>query len=389
MKVCVVIGSRANYSSARSIMTAIQNHDDLELQVALGAAAVLDRFGNMEETLRRDGFPINSKFFTIVEGETPVTMAKSAGLGISELATIFDNLRPDRVVVIGDRFDVMSTVIAATYTNIPIAHTMGGERSGTIDESIRHAITKFSHLHFPANEDAQERIIRMGENPDMVFNVGCPRIDYVLQLLEDIQSGGGVSNEQLFSEYGGVGGQFDIVGDDFLLVSHHPVTTEYGQNKAHMDEILGALSELKMPTIMIWPNADAGSDEISKAIRIFRETVQPDWLHLFINLPIPAYVQLMNACSCMIGNSSSAVREGEAIGVPSVNVGSRQNMRQKGSNIIDVDVDRKTIIDAIRKQIAHGRYESKFLYGHGNAGVNIADIIHRTTLTTTQKTNYF
>lgn len=389
MKVCVVIGSRANYSSARSIMAAIQAHDGMELQVALGAAAVLERFGNLEETLRQDGFPIDSKFFTIVEGETPVTMAKSAGLGISELATIFDNLRPDRVVVIGDRFDVISTVIAATFTNIPIAHTMGGERSGTIDESIRHAITKFSHLHFPANENARERIIRMGEDPAFVFNVGCPRIDYVLKLLEDIDAGGGVSSEQLFGEYGGVGNRFDIAKDDFLLVSHHPVTTEYGQNRAHMEEILAALAELKMPTIMIWPNADAGSDEVSKAIRTFRESFQPDWLHLFINLPISVYVQLMKACTCMIGNSSSAVREGEAIGVPAINVGSRQNMRQKGHNIIDIDVDRQSIVEATRRQIAHGHYESEFLYGSGNAGINIADIIYRTEFTTTQKINHY
>ncbi|MDP6585948.1 MAG: UDP-N-acetylglucosamine 2-epimerase, partial [Anaerolineales bacterium] len=180
-KVCVFIGSRANYSSIKSVMRGIKDHDDLELQVVFGASAMLDRYGKVEELIRIDGFSPDYTFHNIVEGENPTTMAKSTGLGILEMATVLDNLKPDFVVVVGDRFEMMSIAISAAYMNIRIAHTMGGEVTGTIDESIRHAITKFAHVHFPANADAKERIIRMGEDEGYVFNVGCPRIDLVAE----------------------------------------------------------------------------------------------------------------------------------------------------------------------------------------------------------------
>ena len=161
----------------------------------------------------------------------------------------FNNLLPDIVVIVGDRFDVMAPTIAASYMNIPIAHIMGGEVSGTIDESIRHAITKMAHIHFPATEDARERIIKLGEPEKMVFNVGCPRIDLVREYLERHQNGDRIDQEKFFATYKGVGGKFDIEKDSFLLVSQHPVTTEYGQNRKYIEETLYALKELEMPTI--------------------------------------------------------------------------------------------------------------------------------------------
>lgn len=374
-KVCVFVGSRANYSSARSIMREIQRHPGLELQLVLGAAALLDRFGNIEQTIRDDGFAIDAKFYMIVEGENPTTMAKSTGLGIIDVTNVFNNLQPDIVLVIGDRFDVMAPVIGATFMNIPIAHTMGGERSGTIDESIRHAITKFAHIHFPANEDARQRILKLGEPPDWVFNVGCPRMDYVIEVLNRCRRGEMYTSEEVFQKYKGVGDRFSLEAEDFLLVSHHPVTTEYGSNRGVMEEILAALADLRLPTIMLWPNADAGSDEVSKAIRVFRERYRPDWLHLFINLPIDVYVQLMFQARCMIGNSSSAIREGEAIGIPAVNIGNRQNMRVKGANIVDVAPSRTAIVEAVRMQMEKGRIPSQNLYGDGTAGSQIAAIL--------------
>jgi UDP-hydrolysing UDP-N-acetyl-D-glucosamine 2-epimerase len=374
-KVCVFVGSRANYSSCKSIMKAIQAHPDLELQSVLGGAAVLDRFGNIEGLLRQDGFEATAKFYMIVEGENPTTMSKSTGLGIIELSNILSNLKPDLVLVVGDRFDIMAPVVAAAFMNIPIAHTMGGEVSGTIDESIRHAVTKMSHVHFPANEDARERIIKLGEDPAMVFNVGCPRIDTVKEYLDDHRSGGRINQDEFFAKYKGVGGRFNIEKEKFLLVSQHPVTTEYGQNRIHMEETLAALKEMAMPTIMIWPNADAGSDEVSKAIRAFRERERPEWLHLFINLPIEVYVKLMDLCACMIGNSSSAIREGAYTGTPSVNVGSRQQARVRGRNLTDVGYDRDEILGAIKAWIKAPRPEGEAIYGNGKAGVKIAETL--------------
>ena len=162
-KICVVVGSRANYSSIKSVMAAVKKHPKLKLQLVVGASALLDRYGAVVQVMEADGFVPDATVHMLVEGETPLTMAKSTGLGLLELATVFDRLKPDIVVTVGDRFETLATAIAATYMNIPLAHTMGGEVSGTIDESIRHAVTKLAHLHFPANQGAAKRIIRMGE----------------------------------------------------------------------------------------------------------------------------------------------------------------------------------------------------------------------------------
>lgn len=384
-KICVYVGSRANYSSCKSIMRAIKNHPDLELQTVLGGASLLDRFGNIENLVKEDGFNIDAKFYMIIEGENPITMAKSTGLGIIELSMIFNNLKPDIVVIVGDRFDIMAPTIAATYMNIPIAHTMGGEVSGTIDESVRHAVTKMAHIHFPANEDSRQRIIKLGEDSRSVFNVGCPRIDLVREYIEDRKNGNGIDQEQFFNNCKGVGGRFDLENDKILLVSQHPVTTEYGQNRKHIEKTLGALDQLKMPTVMIWPNVDAGSDEVSKGIRSFREKKRPEWLHLFINLPIDVYVKLLDTCLCIIGNSSSAIREGAFIGVPAVNIGTRQKKRQRGNNVIDVEYDQKAIVDAIKGQISNGKYPQELIYGDGYAGVKVANTLAEIEMPSAQK----
>lgn len=369
-KVCVVVGSRANYSSIKSAMSAIVAHPELELQLVVGASALLDRYGTSVSVIEADGFEPLERVFMLIEGETPSTMAKSTGLGLLELPTVFERLKPDFVVTVGDRFETMATALAAAYMNIPLAHTMGGEVSGTIDESIRHAVTKFAHVHFPACTDAADRIVRLGERPDMVFNVGCPRIDLVAEVLS--HPGNGLAG--LFDL--GVGAQLDI-SKPFLLVSQHPVTTEYGTGEQQVSETLMAIREVGLPAIVLWPNADAGSEEIARGIRKFRERGLDKGIHFFKNLPTQTYIRLLERTACLIGNSSSAIREGPFIGTPSVNIGSRQAGRQRGANVIDVEADHKQIADAIRAQIAHGRYESEPIYGDGKAGERIADILAR------------
>src|SRR5688572_19274002 len=249
-KVLVVIGSRANYSSIKSVMRAVRAHPDLTLQLLVGASALLDRFGSVVDVIEADGFAADAKVTMIVEGETPATMAKSTGLGLLELPTIFENLKPDIVISVGDRFETMATAVAAAYMNIPVAHTMGGEISGTIDESIRHAVTKLAHVHFPANEQAAARIIRMGEDVDRVHVVGCPRVDLVSEIMES----NGKLGQAEWLEREGAGAHITL-DEPFLLVSQHPVTTEYGQGEQQINETLAALQELQMPTIMLWPNA--------------------------------------------------------------------------------------------------------------------------------------
>ena len=368
-KICVVVGSRANYSSIKSAMRAIDAHPDLELQLVLGASALLDRYGEVANLIEQDGFVPAAKVHMLIEGENPATMAKSTGLGLLELPTVFSNLEPDIVLTVGDRFETMSTTLAAAYMNIPLAHTMGGEVTGTIDESIRHAVTKFAHIHFPACSDARERIIRLGEREQDVYLVGCPRIDLVADLLENQKNGLG---PDLFAQ--GVGGSFDLDAP-FVIVSQHPVTTEFGSGEAQITETLAAIRKLGIPAIALWPNPDAGSDDIARGMRKFREHFDDSNIHFFKNLPVDVYIALMAKTTCLVGNSSSGIRDGAFIGTPAVNIGSRQQGRQRGKNVIDVDYDSNAIADAVMKQREHGRYDSDPMYGDGHAGEKIADVL--------------
>jgi UDP-hydrolysing UDP-N-acetyl-D-glucosamine 2-epimerase len=367
-RICVVVGSRANYSSIKAAMRAIREHPELELQLVVGASALLDRYGTVLDLIERDGFEPDERVFMLIEGETPGTMAKSTGLGLIELPTAFERLRPDGVITVGDRFETMATALAATYMNIPLAHTMGGEVSGNIDESIRHAVTKFAHLHFPASEGARERIIRLGEDPATVHLVGCPRMDLVAEVLRD--DGDGLSD--VFAE--GVGGTFSL-DEPFALVSQHPVTTEYGDGERQIGETLAAVHDVGLPAIVLWPNADAGSEDIARGIRKQREHGDDSAMHFFKNLPTNDYIKLMNKTAVLVGNSSSAIREGSFIGTPSVNIGTRQIGRDRGSNVIDVGYDSAEIADAMRAQVEHGPYGHEPIYGSGDAGVKIAEVL--------------
>jgi UDP-hydrolysing UDP-N-acetyl-D-glucosamine 2-epimerase len=370
-KICIVVGSRANYSSIKSAMRAIHARPDLELQVVVAASALLDRYGSVVEVVQRDGFKPAAKVYMLVEGETPATMAKSTGLGLMELPTIFEQLEPAIVLTVGDRFETMATTLAAAYMNIPLAHTMGGEVSGTIDESIRHAVTKFAHIHFPACSDARDRIIKLGERPEDVYLVGCPRIDLVAEVLEQDRNGLG---PDLFAQ--GVGGVFDL-NQPFLLLSQHPVTTEYGEGERQITETLLAVNQLSIPAIALWPNADAGAEDIARGMRKFREHLDDSKIHFFKNLPPDVYLVLMRKTACIVGNSSSAIREGAFIGAPAVNIGTRQAMRQRGRNVVDVDYHCEEIADAVVHQMKHGPYPSEPIYGDGRAGERIADILSR------------
>jgi UDP-hydrolysing UDP-N-acetyl-D-glucosamine 2-epimerase len=379
--VCVVVGSRANYSSIKSAMRAIREHPELRLQLVVGASALLDRYGTVLDLIERDGFEPDERVFMLIEGETPSTMAKSTGLGLLELPTAFERLRPDVVITVGDRFETMATALAATYMNIPLAHTMGGEVSGNIDESIRHAVTKFAHIHFPACTDAAERIVRMGEDPASVHVVGCPRMDLVAEVLA--RSGDGLS--AIFGE--GVGGAFDL-DRPFVLVSQHPVTTEYGDGERQITETLAAVQDVGLPAIVLWPNADAGSEDIARGIRKLREHGDDSRMHFFKNLPTDDYIRLMRRTACIVGNSSSAIREGSFIGTPAVDIGLRQAGRQRGSNVADAGYDRAEIAAAIRRQVEHGPYESEPIYGDGHAGKRIADVLASVEVTVQKRITY-
>jgi len=380
-KIAIYIGSRANYSSAKPLMTKLSQNSKIQLLVVVGAAANILKYGEVSKLISSDGFHIDASVYSLVEGETPETMSQSVGLGLIELTNVLKRLSPDIAIAIGDRFDVLPWVIGAAMLNINIAHTMGGERSGTIDESIRHVITKFSNFHFPATRDAYDRIIKMGEPEESVFLTGCPRIDYV----SDVINNKVYIDPDFLSKNGGVGPIFKLEKSGFLLVSFHPVTSEYGNNGNSVKILLDSLSKISMPTVMLWPNADAGSNEVSREIRRFREKNNPNWLHLFTNLPIDDYILLMKNCACLIGNSSSAIREGAYIGTPVVDVGSRQNVRERSGNVISSELDVKNLVSSISYQIKNGHYASDDLYGDGNASLKITNILSSIQLNSSQK----
>lgn len=350
-------------------MRAVSTHPDLELQLVAGASALLDRYGAVVDIMERDGFTAAARVFMLVEGETPATMAKSTGLGLIELPTIFEQLRPDVVLTVGDRFETMATTLAAAYMNIPLAHTMGGEVSGNIDENIRHAITKFATIHFPACEDARQRIIKLGERPETVHNVGCPRMDLVAELLQKTDLD---LDRELFAE--GVGAAFST-NEPFIIVSQHPVTGEYGAGEKQVTETLYATLSTGLPTLVLWPNADAGSEDVSRSIRKFREKNSNAPFHYVKNLPPEIYLPLMAKTACLVGNSSSAIREGAFIGTPAVNVGSRQTARQRGANVVDAGYDRAAIAAAIANRLKTGKLPSDPIYGDGKAGPRIAHLL--------------
>jgi UDP-hydrolysing UDP-N-acetyl-D-glucosamine 2-epimerase len=366
-KICVVVASRANYARIKSLLVAVNEHPELELQLVAGASLVLERFGNAVDVMAAEGFVPDSTIRFIVEGETPSTMAKSTGLGLLELATVLEMLRPDVVVSVADRFETIATAIAASYMNIPVAHTQGGEISGSIDESVRHAVTKLAHLHFPATELSARRIIAMGEAPATVFNVGCPSIDLVTRT--DL----GLRADALL-RFGGVGSPVDPE-QPFVLVMQHPVTTEYGAGLDQINETITAVAAVGMQALVFWPNVDAGSEQVAKGLRIFRETGGSHGFHFFRNLPPETFIQLMAHCACMVGNSSAALREGAYLGTPAVTVGTRQAGRERGRNVLETGYDADEIADAMRDQIHHGSYERDELYGNGTAGVRIAEIL--------------
>jgi len=366
-KVCVVVASRANYARVKSVMKAVQEHPELELQVVAGASLVLERFGNAVDVMSLDGFVPDATIRFIIEGETPATMAKSTGLALLELPTVFELLKPDVVVTVADRFETIATAIAAAYMNIPVAHTQGGEVSGSIDESVRHAVTKLAHLHFPATELSARRLLGMGEDPATVFNVGCPSIDLVAAT--DL----GLRRDTL-SHFGGTGSEIDSERP-FVLMMQHPVTTEYGQGLDQINATIRSLTTIGLQALVFWPNVDAGSEQVAKGLRLFRETGESGGCHFFRNLPPEIFVKLMAHCACMVGNSSAALREGAFLGTPAVTVGSRQQNRERGSNVIEVGHDSDEIAEAIRRQLEHGRYERSTLFGTGRSGERIAEIL--------------
>jgi UDP-hydrolysing UDP-N-acetyl-D-glucosamine 2-epimerase len=381
-KICVVVTARPSYSRIRTALKAITEHPGLELQLVVAASALLDRYGNAIQAIERDGFPIAARVYMVVEGENLVTSAKSTGLGLVELATVFDNLRPDAVVTIADRYETLATAVAASYMNIPVVHVQGGEVTGSIDEKVRHAVTKLSNLHLVSTQEARVRVTKLGEEPRHVIVTGCPSID----IAAEVQASPALDFDP-FVKYGGVGPATDL-SRGYLVVMQHPVTTEYEEARQQVEETLYAVKDLDLPVLWFWPNVDAGSDGTSKGIRVFREREKPANFHLFRNMFPEDFLRLLMHATAIVGNSSVAIRECSFLGVPAVNVGTRQQGRERGANVIDVPHDRAAIAAAVRAHMRRGRAPSDHLYGDGRAGSRIAECLATAELTVDKRLTY-
>mgnify|MGYP001584489095 CR=1 FL=1 len=345
-KVCVVLVDRANYGRLAPVMEAIQAHPALELQVVCGGTMPLNRFKRPSNVVRAAGFPVDAELFAEVEGNSPGTMARSVGLHIGEFVGAFDRLEPDLVLLIGDRYEMLAAGIAAAYTNRCAVHVQGGEISGSIDESARHCLSKLAQYHVPATEQAAANIIRMGERPDTVLEVGCPSCDLAARITPvDVRP-------------------------RYVLAVFHPNTTEHDKAAEQMEELLSALGSFYAR--LFWPNIDSGSDAISKTIRQFRDRVSPTWTYL-TNVEPEAYFQLLADAAVCVGNSSSFVRDAGFFGTPVVLVGSRQEGRECAENVIQVPCERAIINTTTRWQIEHGRYKPSDLYGSPGVSERIAE----------------
>ena len=365
-RVCFPITSRAYYGRSRLLIRKLHTHPEIDLQLMLGGSILLDKYSShIAEDIERGGFTISTSYFNVIEGGNHVAMAKTACLTALEFTNGFHSIDPDIVVICGDRFEQLAIAMAAAYLNKTIAHIEGGDVTGSIDESVRHAITKLAHLHFVTNDDAYRRVLAMGEDPRYVFNTGSLDVELASTVTTQL------TNESI-NGYG-VGHAVDVT-KPFLTVIQHPVTTET-DNRQHLETTMRAIAALDMPAIWFWPNADAGTGEMSDSLRHFREpdAAITDKIRFITNVPVDEFIALLTMTACVVGNSSAGIKECSYLGTPVVNIGRRQQGRLNGDHVMHIAYDTAAIVGAVRAQLRHGRYEASHIYYKPGASQAIVD----------------
>ncbi len=366
-RILIPLTTRGNYAKMKSTFRAAARRTDLDVSIVVGGGIVRERFGDFRARLIADGFAIAATLdFLVDDGATPVAQARSSAAAIGAFAALSAATKPDAVLLIADRYETLAFATAATCLALPIAHLEGGEVSGSIDERIRHATTKLAHFHLPANADAAERIRRMGEPADRIAVVGSPSLD----LIADID----LSDTRAIAAAGpGEGDAIDFRAP-YAVVSQHPVVGEHDAAAAQIAETLAAVDALGLPVAILLPNMDAGGAAIVAEIGRWRPAAKVP-ARVWPSMPMEAYATLLTGAACLIGNTSSGLREGAFLGVPAVNVGSRQTGRARAANVADAPPERGAILAAARRQVAHGRYPRDTLYGDGNAGEKITEAL--------------
>ncbi len=367
--IAICLTSRGNYARTGTILHALEDNPDMDLDIIVGGASVVRKYGTLTEMLKADGLEVTNTFHNVIEGGKPISAAKTTGLSMMEFANELNSLDPDAVITIADRYETMAVTLAASYLNIPVLHTQGGELTGSIDDKVRHATTKMADYHFVSTERSKQILKCLGEEPQRVFDVGCPSID----LAKDIHNHGDKTYDPQH-EYNGVGSNVDVT-DDYLVIQYHPVPTDYQSQYEKTWEVIEAVDNLTLPAFWFWPNMDAGTDQVSKAIREYRNRRQPDNVKFYINLRPRDYLTVVSNSACLVGNSSVGIRECSYLGQPSVNIGERQMYRERAENVTDVSCRTEDIQDGIEAQLTSEAYPRSTLYGDGTAGEQICDLI--------------
>lgn len=380
-KISVVITNRANFARMKSLLIEIKKSKKLSLQLILSGSALSHRFGQLEKELKKNKlYPIARSYY-LIDGSDPIAQAKSTSLAISEFATIFHKIRPDLVITVGDRYETIATAIASTYSNIPLAHLQGGEVSGNLDEMVRHSITKLASYHFTTTKNSRNRVIKMGEERNRVYFSGCPGMDLLKFCKKKI-------NKIFFNKVSYTGTKF-LFDKKYLLVVNHPVSTENKKNNFNnINVLLKTLTKVNTHKIMFWPNADAYSDVISSRIRTFREKYKKDDFTFIINVSPEDYANLLYNASCLVGNSSSFIREGSQLGVPALLLGNRQNNREVGKNVIRSNYEPNQILKKIQQQIKRKKFKNQRIYGNANAAKLIVKVLEKINPTTKKQITY-
>lgn len=367
-KIAVVITARPSYSRIKTVLVHLKKLNN-DLLIITSASANLDKYGNVSKQIEKDGFEIKYRLYNNIEGTNDLSMIKSTALAIQDLSSIFYIENPEYVITIADRFETLSTSIAASYQRIKLIHIQGGEVSGNIDNKVRNANTTLSDFHFVSTANSEKRILAMGCNAKKVFNYGCPSVDLALEYS---------SRTVNISEIQGLG-KLNLNNPDYLVVMNHPDTELAAEAGEQTKELLNAILKLGLNTFWFWPNPDSGSDAISKVLRKFREKDDLSNILFIKNLPPELFIPLVNQSKCLIGNSSIGVRESAILGTPVVNLGNRQKNRERSSNVMNSKYVSNEIYCKIIAQIEHGKYPSNDLYGKGDAGFRIANTITNLT----------
>jgi GDP/UDP-N,N'-diacetylbacillosamine 2-epimerase (hydrolysing) len=361
-KILYVTGTRADFGLMASTLQRIAVHPDLELQIAVTGMHLSTSYGLTVRDIEALGLPIVGRIPTNVQDRTAAAMAQAIGEAVIGLTELLEQARPDLVMVIGDRGEMLAGAIAALHLGIPIVHLHGGERSGTVDEPVRHAITKLSHWHFVATQESRDRVVRLGERPEHVWITGAPSLD-------DLAAQGAKPRGQVLSELG------LAAHEQFLLVVFHPVVQEMNDAKRQAEALAEALDDVTRDssTHVVWlePNADAGSAQILAALDAFSS----ERLHRVKHLPRPLYVAALRHAKALVGNSSSGIIEAASFGTPVVNIGNRQHSRERNLNTLDCTADRPAIAATLRQALAHGPYSSANRYGDGHSGERIVQLL--------------